>query len=247
MKKLIVANWKMNGSVQALKLFAKSDIIAKQSLCDVVICPPSIYIQNAHSLFENSITGAQDCCEIDDGPRTGEISARMLSEFNVNYVILGHSERRLYQNESNDRCVSKIKIAQENGLSPIFCIGEKFSDVEKGHAEDVILHQLDSLTVHSVDFTNLTIAYEPIWSIGTGSVPDNLTIAKTMNLIRNWLIENAGIRAGNTIRLLYGGSVNEHNAHEILRISNVDGVLVGGASLKRSSFENIITSCSLDN
>ncbi len=232
----------MNGSVELLNEFSQGRSRTEWAHAELVICPPSIMLPHAVSLERDFAVGAQDCSHANSGAFTGDISANMLADFGVKYVLTGHSERRRYQKETNDKCVSKVNVAQNSGLTPIFCIGETLADYQSNLTMDVLSNQLESLLVHNIDFENLVIAYEPIWAIGSGLVPSLNTISQTVDFIKDWIIRSKGRVHGDGMRLLYGGSVSSENSGAILSLPNVGGLLIGGASLKHPSFRLIASS-----
>ena len=239
MKTLIVGNWKMNGDGQLLESFLMSNALKTDANSEIVLCPPAMFLGESSKVTNSIKLGAQDCSSASKGAYTGDISANMFADMGIRYTLVGHSERRRYQRETNDLCAAKVITAQKSGLTPIFCIGEDRKDYKAGLTQDVLVNQLESLIVHAVDFTNLVIAYEPIWSIGTGLLPQLEEIQSTMNSIQDWLIDQKGPETANQIRLLYGGSVNGANAKTILELEPVSGVLVGGASFEVNAFANI--------
>jgi triosephosphate isomerase len=245
-KYFIAANWKMNLTQRdAIKLAKEIDTITKplDSNVEVIMCVPFIHIQLISEYLSNSAisVGAQNCNENQSGAFTGEISAEMIKSYNSEYVILGHSERRQYYNEFNDLINQKIKIALENKLKVILCIGEHLEERKIEKTKFILNTQLQECLI-GIDkelYTNLIIAYEPIWAIGTGLTPTINEINETHNVIRNYLIEIIGSK-GISVPILYGGSLNENNAGDILKIKEVSGGLIGGASLKSESFIKII-------
>ncbi len=239
MKKLIVGNWKMNGDGQLLESFLMSNVLSTQEASEIVLCPPVVLLPEFSKSSHAIKLGAQDCSSASKGAFTGDISASMLVALGIRYTLVGHSERRRYQRETNDQCAAKAFAAQKSGLTPIFCIGEGRKDYEHGLTYDVLVNQMESLIVHDIDFDNLVIAYEPVWSIGTGLLPQIDEIVSVMSSIRQWIINAKGIRTANQVRLLYGGSVNDKNAGNILELEPVSGVLVGGASLDPDTFSAI--------
>jgi triosephosphate isomerase len=226
---LIVANWKMNClKAQAERLLnqIKQNLAGKN---EIVICPPFTLLDfTEKSLFGSNIKlGAQNCSDNENGAFTGEISVEMLADLNVEYVILGHSERRTYNNESNEVVKKKAETAIKHNIKPIICIGESLDERKAGKTKDVVLQQIKNSLP---DSNNFVIAYEPIWAIGSGLTPSLDEIKEIHDFI--------AINKPN-IKILYGGSVNENNCHEIAKVDNVSGFLVGGASLVADKF-NII-------
>ncbi len=241
---LIAGNWKMNLRLAAsLELVdaLKSEAAAVANV-DIAVCPPSVYIQPiAVALKGTNIgVGAQNAYFEKDGAFTGEVGMEMLHDVGCQYVILGHSERRNILGESSEQVNLKTHAALAAGLIPIVCVGELLREREAGQTENVVRRQFDGS--FSGDIENLVIAYEPIWAIGTGKVatPDQ---AEEVHLaIRKMIEKNYDKGVAEAVRIQYGGSVNDKNAREILAKPNVDGALVGGASLKVESFMGIIKS-----
>jgi triosephosphate isomerase len=224
MTKIIIANWKMNGSNSFIENFFDHWHRPKNNHI-VVFCPPFPYLEKVRQFFP--FIGGQDCHIEDHGAFTGDISAAMLADVGCQYVILGHSERRAYHQESNAIVLKKAKQALNHGLTPIICVGESLKERQSGRAHDVVLQQLrESLPLSD----RIIIAYEPIWAIGTGLTATEEEIALIHQQIAN---------AYPGLKILYGGSVNEKNSTDIMNISHVDGVLVGGASLKADLFGQI--------
>lgn len=237
--KVIAANWKMNGSVaMAAALVPKvaSYAASAGSRSEIVLCPPATLLAEVGRLMQGSFLalGAQDVSAHASGAYTGEISAGMLKEAGCRYVIVGHSERRQYHAESDALVKAKAEAALAAGLTPILCIGETLEERESGKAFEVVSAQLKrSLpTSHQPPTANFLLAYEPVWAIGSGKVPSSADIEA--------MHAHIGASAGAGAKILYGGSVNAGNAREILSIPGVDGVLVGGASLKAEEFCSII-------
>ncbi len=236
--KIIVANWKMNGSAELVDKISNifNDSFDTKSK-EIIICPSYIHIE---SLIRNNINkkfyvGAQNCCDKASGAFTGEVSADMLKNLGCSHVIVGHSERRENYLESNELLKNKLSEAIKNNLIPIFCCGENESERKDGACFNKIEEQLNVLfDVEALK--SIIIAYEPIWSIGTNKTPDDKEIKDMHIYIKNYLMKKI---SSNNISILYGGSVNPENANRILKISEVDGVLVGGASLSTEKFKLI--------
>jgi triosephosphate isomerase len=241
MKKLIAGNWKMNGLKEDAITLARdiAQALDVQSFdADLLVCPPFVHIDIVKKLLPDTVSvGGQDCSAHDNGAYTGETSAAMLKDVGCSYVILGHSERRDYQAESNTLIAEKAAKAHEKGLIAIICVGEKESEREEGREYDVVGEQLDQSIPASATAKNLVIAYEPVWAIGTGKVatPDN--VRDMHKFIREKLQER--LDNFSDIRILYGGSVKPDNARTLFSLENVDGALIGGASLKASDFLGI--------
>ncbi len=235
----IAANWKMNLDKKSIKSFVEHLKIHKFSK-NVQLCifPPTIYIDFLSKLIKNipiSI-GGQNCHHQSFGAFTGEISAISLKEFGCDYVILGHSERRMYNKETNENIKKCAQFGIKSNLRPIICVGENLDQRENGKAINFIEKQItDCLPEH---FNELTIAYEPIWSIGTGKIPLQSEIREMHKNIKEIIFS----KSKKNVKVLYGGSVNEQNIQEILSVNNVDGVLIGGASLKIKDFLAIYSS-----
>lgn len=238
MKRLIAGNWKMNTDMAgALKL--SSDIVkavqdAPQLLetNEFLVCPPYPYLAPVQTELSMAVSlGAQDCSPFENGAYTGDISAVMLKDLNCEYVILGHSERRQYYAESNLMIQQKAVLALEAGLKTIICVGETESQREAGEHKDIVELQLAGSLARNCSAENTVIAYEPVWAIGTGKVATIEDIAEMHAFIR-------GLVPAGT-RILYGGSVKPTNAAEIFAVENVNGALIGGASLKAEDFVGI--------
>jgi len=238
----IVGNWKMNGT-RAMLTEARAIDRAAQRLMkvEVALAPPFTLIHAVHKEVEQIGVGAQDCHAQPDGAYTGDISAAMIADAGAKFVILGHSERRTSHGEDNAAIAAKIDAATAAGLRVILCCGESLEVRDAGKAEVFVLDQLRAALAHVEDAADrLTIAYEPIWAIGTGRTAQPADIANMHAAIRRLLAETFGAEAGAQVRLLYGGSVKPDNAREILALANVDGALVGGASLTAESFLGIV-------
>lgn len=237
MEKIIAANWKMNNDFSDIKPFVK---FVKKNLKDrkgLVVCVPSVMIKTladtAKGVFE---TGAENCYFEEKGAFTGEISANMVKSAGASYSIIGHSERRQIFGETNEMLNKKLKACLKNDLKVIFCIGETLEEKSKYKSvlKKEILEGFEGIT----DFSNIVIAYEPIWAIGTGKVATTDDISKIHSYIKNLVKESFGA----DIAVLYGGSVKPSNSKEILALSEVDGVLIGGASLKAEDYVKIAES-----
>jgi len=241
-KPLIAGNWKMNGSRKDAETLAGGIAAAtKNSQAEVLVCPPFVHLAAVASSITGSNVqlGAQNVSERGDGAFTGEISCSMLKDMACDYVIVGHSERRELYAEHSGLVVEKAKVAASGGISPIVCVGETLADRESGRTEQVIDEQLAPLFAHSAEsYAGLVIAYEPVWAIGTGKTASPEQAQEVHAYIRSRLASWNGEAAAG-MRLLYGGSVKPDNAKELFSMADVDGGLVGGASLKVESFEAI--------
>ncbi|MEP5730106.1 MAG: triose-phosphate isomerase [Sulfitobacter sp.] len=240
-RKIAAGNWKMNGTLAALSELTTIESALPTSPPHVVICPPSPLLLHAVETTDHIAIGAQDCHAQASGAFTGDISAQMVADSGATYVILGHSERRDAHRETNDDVRSKAKAALGANLTPIICIGETLEDRDANNTLDIIRGQLSGSLPNTVNATNTVIAYEPIWAIGTGKVPTLAQIIEVHDFIRSELTTRFGRDIADAVPLLYGGSVKPDNAATIFEAENVDGALVGGASLKASDFSPIIT------
>lgn len=243
MKKLIVANWKMNGSVQQAKelirdlingLSIRPDILGK---CEFVICPANLYmyiVRHSSATTPYITLGAQDCASEDNGAHTGDTSATMLKDSACRYVIIGHSERRVDRGETNALVKAKAKAAHNSGMKVILCVGETLPERQGGQAADIVRRQLEESLPETANVKNTVVAYEPVWSIGSGLVPDIQDIHAMHSMIIAQLEQKGWPTA--EIRVLYGGSVKPDNARTILNMHDVHGALVGGASMDAEAF-----------
>jgi len=237
-----IANWKMNHTSDSIKQFINDleSIDSFKSDVKTIICPSYVHLYLVQNfLFESNIEiGSQNVSEFDLGAFTGEVSANMLKDIGVRYVILGHSERRHLFSETNKQINCKLNAVIKNDLEPILCIGETLEQRKDGDTEKVLREQLNSMFNKIVDLSKVSIvAYEPVWAIGTGIAADLETINSTHKLIRK-ILNNCGLQS-DAISLLYGGSVIPENCSEIFKLEHVDGFLIGGASLKPETFTKI--------
>ena len=241
-RKLAAGNWKMNGLAANLIEIDTLTRTNPEPQVDIVIAPPatlisSMVVQAADHPLQIS---GQDCHPNSSGAHTGDVSAAMIKDAGASYVITGHSERRADHNESDHDIRVKTKAALAEGLKVIICIGESLEDREAANTLQIIAGQLAGSLPDMITGENAVIAYEPIWAIGTGKVASLDQIGEVHNYIRTKLTSRYGDEVGNSIRILYGGSVKPDNAKDIFNTSNVDGALVGGASLKAADFGAII-------
>jgi len=240
--KYTIANWKMNGQKDSYKLVKSISNYCqkmKRKTSKVVICPPFTLLSEFTKKEKNIKFGGQDCHCKSEGAYTGSISANMLKSINCQYVILGHSERRMYQKETSQELNLKIQSAIKSNLTVIYCIGEKLEEIKKRNI--ILKKQLSSLP-KKINPKKIIIAYEPVWAIGTGKVPSPNDINKIHEKIRHILSNLVSLRFSKHVSILYGGSVNAVNSVDILNLDHVDGALVGGASLKSKEFCKIIDS-----
>ena len=244
-RKVIAGNWKMNmlpnETIQFIEDLAP---LVKDTEHEVILCVPYTDLFYALLTAQNTNIkiGAQNMHFAESGAYTGEVSGKMLKAINVEYVIIGHSERRQYFNETDETVNKKVKAAFENGLKPIVCVGETLEQREAGKVEEIITNQtklaLDGLTNEQVE--NTIIAYEPIWAIGTGKTATKEDANDAVKAIRKKIAEIYGQNVADGVIIQYGGSVKSSNAKELFSMSDIDGALVGGASLKVEEFHKII-------
>ena len=242
MQKLAAGNWKMNGLTAALAEMRALTALHPTPAAQILLCPPATLLAQMAAVAQGSglALGGQDCHQDDQGAHTGDISAAMLRDAGASFVILGHSERRADHGETDALVRAKAKAALTASLTPIICIGETLAQRDAGETLAVIGGQLDGSVP---DGANFVVAYEPVWAIGTGRTPTIPQIAEVHAFLRARLETLIGAQASG-IRILYGGSVKPSNATEIFAVPNVDGALVGGASLKAADFSAIITALS---
>jgi len=239
-KKLVIGNWKMNGSIaanQTLIAELESGIDGVDS--DIAVCPPFAYLQQLSGLLKHSKIrlGAQDVSEYQQGAYTGEVSTAMLSEFDTEFVLVGHSERRALFADTNHRVAQKFSAVCGANMIPVLCIGESEQQRSNGDTETVILSQLAAIfeIVGATQFAKAVIAYEPIWAIGTGLTASPEQAQYVHAMIRQWLTQQLPNSAEN-IQLLYGGSVKADNAEQLFAQQDIDGGLIGGAALDATAF-----------
>lgn len=245
-KPLVCANWKMNHTISdAFNFFEKFKFTPKDfPSVDVVVFPPSIILQPLIPVAEKMgiPLGGQNVNENASGAFTGEISAKMLKSVGAKWVIIGHSERRNIFNESDDTIAKKIQSALSEGLKVILCVGEQLSTREDGKTTEFVKGQLtaDLQSLKPNDMKLVTIAYEPIWAIGTGRASEPSDADETMAYIRKWISKKFSAEIADETRILYGGSVKASNMADYIKMENIDGALVGGASLDAESFMGIV-------
>ena len=239
MRTLIAGNWKMNGSRAMLAELDRIAEVAAATTVDVAIAPPFTLIGEAAARAGSVMIGGQDCHNAVKGAHTGSISAVMLAGMGAGFVICGHSERRAEFGESDALVQSKAQAAQDAGLIAIICIGEDEAERDEGRALMVVASELDGSVPTSATAANLVVSYEPAWAIGTGRTPTAEEIGEMHGIIRAKLLQLLG-EEGRGVRILYGGSVNAGNAGTILACPDVNGALIGGASLTAEQFVPII-------
>lgn len=240
MRKLVVGNWKMNGLSSDLEEIGKiADIARERPGVDCGLCLPATLLVKATNAYPDFTFGGQDCHIAASGAHTGCISADMLLDAGASMTIVGHSERRTDQGESDSDVRGKAIAANAAGLSVIVCVGETEKQRDGGRAVEVVLGQLDGSLPDSINFETFSTAYEPVWAVGTGKIPTEGDLEEMHAAIRGKLVSRYG-DAGHTLRILYGGSLNAGNADSLFAIANVDGGLIGGASLTADKFVGIL-------
>lgn len=246
-KNIVAGNWKMNKNLQEGTQLAKElqeALNGKTVNCEVVICPPFIHLASIKGeICSKTISlGAQNCADKESGAYTGEVSASMLVSTGATHVILGHSERRAYYGETNAILLEKVKLALENKLTPIFCIGEVLEEREAGIQNKVVESQIREALfgLSAEDFKKIVLAYEPVWAIGTGKTATSEQAQEMHAFIRATIKQQFGAEIADETSILYGGSCNAANAKELFSNPDVDGGLIGGASLKVDTFMPII-------
>jgi triosephosphate isomerase len=243
-RKLIAGNWKMNGSLAANQTLVRELLagIGQPPACDVAVCPPAAYLAQVQQLLAGSRAielGAQDVSQHENGAFTGDVSAAMLKDFGVRYALCGHSERRQHQGETDVHVAIKVKRALAAGITPIVCVGETLREREEGMTEFIVKRQMSAvihLNGHCV--SEIVVAYEPVWAIGTGLTATPEQAQAVHALLRAQI--RAAIDQAERVRILYGGSMNAANAAELLAQPDIDGGLIGGASLKAPDFLKIV-------
>lgn len=245
---LIAGNWKMNGLPDDARALAKAVADGAGGVADkaeLAVCPPFPLLGIVGEAVSGSevALGAQDCHAAEKGAHTGDVSPALLAAMGCRYVILGHSERRTDHRESDGEVRAKVEGAHATGLATIVCIGETEEERDEGRTLTVVYSQLSTSLPDGVDAANTVIAYEPVWAIGTGRTPTNEQVQEVHAAIRSALAERFGGNVADGIRLLYGGSMKPANAAELIALADVDGGLIGGASLKAEDFLAIAGSC----
>ena len=246
-KNIVAGNWKMNKNLQegiALAKELNEALAADKPNCDVVICTPFIHLASVTPIVDKAVigVGAENCADKVSGAYTGEVSAEMVASTGAEYVILGHSERRAYYHETVEILEEKVKLALANGLTPIFCIGEVLEEREAGKHFEVVDAQIEGslFDLSAEDFAKIVLAYEPVWAIGTGKTATSDQAEEIHAHIRATLAAKYGQEIADNCTILYGGSCNASNAKELFAKPNVDGGLIGGASLAVDKFMPII-------
>ncbi len=242
MRPLVAGNWKMNGLASSLKELeaVAASLASSPAACDVLVCPPFTLLAQAAGIAKGTLAvGGQNCDALAFGPHTGDIAAEMLKDLGASHVIVGHSERRQNHGERDADVALKAEAAWRAGLTAIICIGETEEQRYYGDPHDVCRRQIEGSVPAEADAANTIIAYEPVWAIGTGRTPTTDEIEKMHAHIRGRLVHRLGAGA-QAMRILYGGSVKPDNAAKIINLAEVNGALVGGASIKSDDFLRII-------
>jgi triosephosphate isomerase len=246
-KKIVAGNWKMNNGLQETKLLInelKTEV--NHCECDVMIAPSFVCLQTAIDLLTNNDIEvvSQNVHHEENGAYTGEVSAKMLSSIGVKTTIIGHSERREYFNETHDMLKHKVDTSLENSMKIIFCFGEQLKDRKTNNHSTIISNQISESLFHlnSSDWDNIILAYEPVWAIGTGETASSEQVQEMHSFIRNFIAQKYSAELAQNVSILYGGSVKPSNAKEIFSMEDVDGGLIGGASLNSKDFFSIVNS-----
>jgi triosephosphate isomerase len=246
-KNIVAGNWKMNKTLQeglALAIELNNLLSNQTPNCEVIIGTPFIHLASITSAIDTSKirVAAQNCADKEAGAYTGEVSAAMVKSTGADYVILGHSERRAYYHETFEILKEKVILALKNNLNPIFCIGELKEEREANKQNEVVKSQLEGslFNLSAEDFSKITLAYEPVWAIGTGLTATSEQAQEIHSYIRSLIAEKYGKEIAENTSILYGGSCNPGNARELFSKPDVDGGLIGGASLKAADFKAII-------
>lgn len=246
-KKIVAGNWKMNNGLQETKLLInelKTEV--NHCECDVMIAPSFVCLQTAIDLLTNNDIEvvSQNVHHEENGAYTGEVSAKMLSSIGVKTTIIGHSERREYFNETHDMLKHKVDTSLEKSMKIIFCFGEQLKDRKTNNHSTIISNQISESLFHlnSSDWDNIILAYEPVWAIGTGETASSDQVQEMHSFIRNFIAQKYSAELAQNVSILYGGSVKPSNAKEIFSMEDVDGGLIGGASLNSKDFFSIVNS-----
>lgn len=246
-KNIVAGNWKMNKTLQEGLALAKeldAALKGRTITCDVIIGTPFIHLASIAAAIDTTRIGvaAENCADKESGAYTGEVSAAMVASTGARYVIIGHSERRAYYHETSPILMGKVKLALSNGLTPIFCVGEVLEEREAGKHFEVVARQVEEalFTLDQTDFAKLILAYEPVWAIGTGKTATADQAQEMHAHIRKSIAAKYGKEVANGCSILYGGSCNAANAKELFSRADVDGGLIGGASLSVDKFLPII-------
>jgi triosephosphate isomerase len=246
-KKIVAGNWKMNNGLQETK-YLINELLKEtnQSGCEVMIAPSFVSLKTSIDFLKNKDIEviSQNVHQKNDGAYTGEISAKMLSSIGIKTTIIGHSERREYFNETHEILKNKVDTSLKNSINIIFCFGEELKDRKNNNHFTIISNQISESLFHlsSSDWDNIILAYEPVWAIGTGETASSDQVQEMHSFIRNFIAQKYSTDLAQKISILYGGSVKPNNAKEIFSMEDVDGGLIGGASLKSKDFFSIVNS-----
>ena len=244
-KKIVAGNWKMNKNLQeGVALATELTEIVKSPNCEVIVCTPFTHLATVAEILKDAPIqlGAQNCSDMPSGAYTGEISAEMIKSTGADYVILGHSERRQYYAETGEVLRDKVKQALANGLKVLYCVGETLREREADKQNEIVKRELEEsvFNLEAEQFKNIVIAYEPIWAIGTGKTATAEQAEEIHAYIRECVAERYGYAVAEDTSILYGGSCKASNAPELFAKPDIDGGLIGGASLKAEDFNGII-------
>jgi triosephosphate isomerase (TIM) len=243
---MVGGNWKCNGNLAFAKSFPAEVLNTLKfdpKKVDVVVAPTALHLSTVQANVKNNVhVATQNVSLTGDGAYTGEFSVGMIRDMGVTHTLTGHSERRTLYHETDKDVAIKTKLAVDSGMTVLACIGELLEERESGKTKDVNNRQLNAIREQCDDWSNIVIAYEPVWAIGTGKVATPQVAQETHAEIREWLAANVSKEAAATVRILYGGSVSDTNAAELIAMEDIDGFLVGGASLK-PAFHTIVEAC----
>jgi triosephosphate isomerase len=243
----IGGNWKSNGDTKFIKSHMSSiinNLKFDTNKCEVIIAPTTLHLSHVKTLLgdnNNVQLSSQNVSQYPEGAYTGEVTAKQLKDFGINWTLVGHSERRQYFQETDEVVGKKTKLSLDNNVNVIACIGEKLEEREGNKTMDVCLRQLDAIAKNVNDWKKVVVAYEPVWAIGTGKTASTKQAQEVHYGLREWLNKNFSKDVSNNVRIIYGGSVTETNAAELITQPDIDGFLVGGASLK-PGFKTIVES-----
>lgn len=245
---LVAGNWKMNmlnaDGIALAREIAEKYAALKDPKCDVLVCPPAIWVAGvARAVAGKIAVGAQDCHAAESGAHTGDISVPMIKDAGASFVIVGHSERRTNHHETDADVKAKAEAVIKHGLTAVICIGETEAQRDAGKTIDVCRSQIQGSMPDGATAENVVIAYEPVWAIGTGRTPTTKDVEDVHAAIREAIAAKTDKKTADGMRILYGGSVKPSNAEELMALPDVDGALVGGASLKAADFWAIVEAC----
>ena len=244
-EKIVIANWKMNGSAEANRLWAEEFLAKLGDLnCRTAVCAPFVYLSELVRLFKDTgvAVGAQTVSPRDQGAFTGEVSAAMLADIGMSLCLVGHSERRTLWGEDDESVAVQAENLVAHGIAPVVCVGETLEEREAGRTEDVLFAQINEglKGFKSRDFDKIVIAYEPVWAIGTGRTATAEDANATIGYIRRTVAKKFSPAIAEKVRIQYGGSMNPKNASELMAMEEIDGGLIGGASLKAEDFAKVV-------